>query len=164
MRLLLPIEDCVSTKCCHQRVVLTLLATVWQGLAWLFVARIGAGIAGATIPAAQAYIADVTTLAHRARGMAMIGAAFGLGFTFGPLLGAAAFLFSDDVGASPWPGYAAAGLSCVALLMAIFLLPESLRAGSHSVAGHRIFDLRAWRDAFQTPSVPALLVARTMTT
>jgi DHA1 family tetracycline resistance protein-like MFS transporter len=134
------------------------LATVWQSLAWLFVARIGAGIAGATIPAAQAYIADVTTLANRARGMAMIGAAFGMGFTFGPLLGAAALLFSDDLSASPWPGYAAAALSCVALLMAIFLLPESLRPGSHSV-GHRVLDLRAWRDAFQTPSVPALLAA-----
>src|SRR5205085_1547129 len=60
------------------------LATVWKSLAWLFVARIGAGIAGATIPAAQAYVADVTSLKNRAKGMALIGAAFGLGFTFGP--------------------------------------------------------------------------------
>jgi len=137
------------------------VATVWRSLPLLFVARIGAGIAGATIPAAQAYIADVTTLANRAKGMAMIGAAFGLGFTFGPLLGAAALGIGGDatanqVAASPGPGYAAAGLSAVALLMAIFLLPESLRPGSHA-AGHSFFDLRAWRDAFTTPSVPALL-------
>src|SRR4051812_48954087 len=103
------------------------IATGFQSMALLFVARICAGIAGATIPAAQAYIADVTTLQNRAKGMALIGAAFGLGFTFGPLLGAAALLFSTDadVGASPWPGYAAAMLSGVALLLAIFLLPES---------------------------------------
>jgi len=132
------------------------VATVLRSMALLFVARIGAGIAGATIPAAQAYIADVTTLHSRAKGMALIGAAFGLGFTFGPLLGAAALAFSHDVGTSPWPGYAAAVLSAIALLLAIFLLPESLRPGS-APAGHRIVDWRAWRDALDTPSVPALL-------
>lgn len=58
-------------------------------LPWLFICRIGAGIAGATIPTAQAYIADVTGPTERAKGMALIGAAFGIGFTFGPLLGAA---------------------------------------------------------------------------
>ncbi|MCY2967402.1 MAG: MFS transporter [Planctomycetota bacterium] len=58
-------------------------------LPWLFLCRIGAGIAGATIPTAQAYIADVTGPTQRAAGMALIGAAFGIGFTFGPLLGAA---------------------------------------------------------------------------
>jgi MFS transporter, DHA1 family, tetracycline resistance protein len=132
------------------------LATVWQSLPWLFAARIGAGIFGATIPAAQAYIADVTPLEGRARGMALIGAAFGMGFTFGPLLGAAALVFSNDVGTSPWPGYAAAGLSATAMVLAIVLLPESLRTGSHTV-GHPLMDLRAWSDAFRTPSVPALL-------
>lgn len=132
------------------------IATVQQSMTLLFIARIGAGIAGATIPAAQAYIADVTSLQNRAKGMAMIGAAFGLGFTFGPLLGAAALFFSDDVGTSPWPGYAAAALSGVALVLAIFLLPESLRPGMHA-PGHAFLDLRAWRDAFTTPSVPALL-------
>lgn len=58
-------------------------------LAWMFVARIGAGIAGATISTAQAVIADCTGVEGRGRGMALIGAAFGIGFTFGPLIGAA---------------------------------------------------------------------------
>lgn len=58
-------------------------------LVWLFVTRIGAGISGATIPTAQAYIADCTDEKSRGKGMALIGAAFGIGFTFGPLLGAA---------------------------------------------------------------------------
>ena len=58
-------------------------------LVWLFVTRIGAGISGATISTAQAYIADCTDERSRGKGMAMIGAAFGIGFTFGPLLGSA---------------------------------------------------------------------------
>ena len=56
----------------------------------LYVSRIGAGIFGATISTAQAYIADTTTPEKRAKGMALIGMAFGAGFTFGPLLGMAA--------------------------------------------------------------------------
>jgi len=136
------------------------LATVWQSLTWLFITRIGAGIAGATISTASAYIADVTTRQTRAKGMALIGAAFGLGFTFGPLIGAAALVFSrgaGDVGTSPWPGYAAAALSAAALLLAVFLLPESLRPG-HAEIHHDLFELRAWSDALSTASIPALLV------
>jgi MFS family permease len=63
-------------------------------LPWLFVTRIGAGIAGATISTSQAVIADCTGVENRGRGMALIGAAFGIGFTFGPLIGAACV--SDD--------------------------------------------------------------------
>lgn len=63
-------------------------------LPWLFVTRIGAGIAGATISTAQAVIADCTGAENRGRGMALIGAAFGIGFTFGPLIGFACV--SDD--------------------------------------------------------------------
>ncbi|MEO2016072.1 MAG: MFS transporter [Fuerstiella sp.] len=55
----------------------------------LFITRIAAGIAGATIPTAQAVIADSTDAKGRGKGMALIGAAFGIGFTFGPLIGAA---------------------------------------------------------------------------
>jgi len=66
-------------------------------LVWLFVTRIGAGISGATISTAQAYIADCTDEKSRGKGMALIGAAFGIGFTFGPLLGA---LFVSGTSAS----------------------------------------------------------------
>jgi MFS family permease len=131
-----------------------------KGLVWLFVARIGAGIAAGTIPTAQAYIADVTTVATRAKGMALIGAAFGLGFTFGPLIGWAALVFSQseaDVATSPWPGYAAAMLSGLACLLAVALLPESLRQGQ-APEHHSFFDWRGWSDALHTPSIPAILV------
>lgn len=58
-------------------------------LPWLFITRIAAGIAGATISTAQAVIADSTGPEGRGKGMALVGAAFGIGFTFGPLIGAA---------------------------------------------------------------------------
>ena len=58
-----------------------------DSLFWLFAARVGAGICGATISIAAAYIADVTKPEERAKGMALIGAGFGIGFTIGPVLG-----------------------------------------------------------------------------
>ncbi len=126
---------------------------------WLFVSRIGAGIACATIPVAQAYIADTTTLEKRARGMALIGAAFGAGFCLGPLLGWTALLFStpEGVAESPWPGFTAAMLSAIAFLLALAKLPESLPPGVKPVA-RRWFDSGAWQEAFATPSVAALLL------
>jgi MFS family permease len=133
------------------------LAAVLKSLPLLFVGRIGAGIAGATIATAQAYIADTTTLEKRSKGMALIGMAFGMGFTFGPLLG---FLAVPKAGseAGPWPGYAAAILSAIALALAAFRLPESLQRNSQP-ARHREFSLQAWRVALRVPSIPFILVA-----
>jgi MFS family permease len=65
-------------------------------LVLFFVARIGAGISGATISTAQAVIADSTPPERRKHGMALIGAAFGIGFTFGPLIGSASLFFSAE--------------------------------------------------------------------
>jgi MFS family permease len=132
------------------------VATVLKNIILLFVARIGAGICGATIPTAQAYIADTTTLEGRAKGMALIGAAFGLGFTFGPLFGYLA-VPSGHGDPGPGPGYAAAGLSAIALLLAIFKLPESLSPESQPAHRH-LLDLGALRAALATPSIGALLL------
>jgi MFS family permease len=135
-------------------------ATATKSLLWLFVSRVGAGLAGATISTAHAYIADTTTLQTRARGMALIGAAFGLGFTGGPLFGFLALL-SNPENPGPAPGYAAAGLSTLALLLAYFLLPESL-------VPHRTIERRKWLDlglltnTLATPSVGLLLVTSFM--
>jgi MFS family permease len=132
------------------------LAAQQQSLVLLFVSRIGAGIFGATITTARAYIADVTPPERRASGMAIIGAAFGLGFTFGPLFGLLA-LPEGDQAMSPWPGYAAAMLSAVALLLAIFRLPESLKPDSTS-GGRKIIDFQAWKQALAIPSIGLLLL------
>jgi MFS family permease len=122
------------------------------GLILLFVARLGAGIAGATISTAQAVIADVTTSEGRSRGMAMIGAAFGIGFTFGPLLGFAS-LFVPLKGA---PGFAAALFSLIALLLAIRLLPETRSHGAELRPRHWI-DWQGLQAALLIPSVGILI-------
>ena len=132
------------------------------GLTWLFITRIGAGIAGATISTAQAYIADTTKPEERAKGMALIGAAFGVGFTFGPLLGAA-FVSSEGKVPSAAPGYVAACLSGLALLSAIFVLPESLQPGSRSAVGHKLFDLASLRTAIRKPSIGLILFTMFLT-
>lgn len=133
-------------------------ATWAKDMTLLFVSRIGAGIAGATIATAQAYIADSTTMQGRTKGMALIGAAFGLGFTFGPLVGLLAIPTGQgDPG--PLPGLFAAGLSLLALLLAAFKLPESRQPSEASTRGHAWFQSAALRSALGVPSVAMLLVA-----
>jgi MFS family permease len=131
-------------------------ATAANSLLWMFISRIGAGISGATISTAQAYIADVTTPENRTKGMALIGAAFGLGFTFGPLLAAVALIPGENE-LSPWPGYLASLLSGSAFLFAFFKLPESRRESSGESA-HKLLDMRGLQAALSFPTVGALLL------
>ena len=100
-----------------------LVLAVAGSLPLIFLARIVGGVAGANIPTAQAYIADVTTPENRARGMGMVGAAFGLGFIFGPALGGVL----SHIGPSA-PMWSAAALCGANLIAAFFLLPESRHA------------------------------------
>ncbi len=132
-------------------------------LIWLFITRSGAGIAGATIPTAQAYIADSTDEKSRGKGMAIIGAAFGIGFTFGPLLGAW-FVSNDEGVPSPAPGYVAAALSALATLAAIVLLPESLKSDAASRPARKWFDAGAFSKAMSRPHVGLLLATIFLTT
>jgi MFS family permease len=123
-------------------------------LVLLFVARIGAGIAGATVSTAQAVIADCTTPERRSRGMALIGAAFGLGFTFGPALAAACQAIAPDF----WglPGYVAAGCSLLALVLGLAIMPETRRPGV-AVGRRHWLNLDGVRLAFRTPTVGTLI-------
>ena len=98
----------------------SVLFALAHSLAWLFASRLLAGIAGGNVATAQAVIADTTTPDQRARGMGMIGAAFGLGFIAGPALAGA--LVPLGMGA---PGWGAAAFSTVAWVMTIFFLPET---------------------------------------
>ncbi len=134
------------------------LATQWQSLTWLFIARIGAGIAGATISTAQAYIADTTSHANRTKGMALIGAAFALGFTIGPVVGASSLLIGTGAEASPWPGYFAAALSGCAFLLALRLLPES-KTEQSDTASRSLLDIQGLRVALSIPSIALLLLS-----
>ena len=88
-------------------IIANLLFGVVGALWALYLARSLAGAAGANISTAQAYIADVTTPAERARGMGMIGAALGMGFVLGPAIGGVAAHFGD----ARTPFLVAAGLA-----------------------------------------------------
>ena len=108
-------------------------------LVLVFVGRIISGITGGNISAAQAYIADVTTRENRAKGMALFGAAFGLGFVLGPAIGGITSKYGVHV-----PFFIAAVLSMIAALAVYFVLPESRRFDStlHPAAsGGRIAEL-----------------------
>ena len=91
----------------------------------VFVGRIIAGITGGNISTAQAYIADVTTPENRAKGMGLIGAAFGLGFVFGPAIGGILSRYGASV-----PFYFIAGLSLFNATMLYFVLPETVKPGA----------------------------------
>ncbi len=119
-----------------------------HSLAMLFAARIIDGISGGNIATAQAYVADVTTPETRAKGMGMIGAAFGLGFVFGPAIAGLTVRWGE------WaPGAAAAAMSALAFAAtAIYLRePERIRGS----AGER--GLPALGRALGNPSIAALL-------
>jgi DHA1 family tetracycline resistance protein-like MFS transporter len=98
-------------------------------LVWLFVARIIDGISGGNISTAQAYIADVTPPEERSKGMGLIGAAFGLGFIFGPAIGGALSHISPEA-----PFFFAAAMAAANATALYFLLPESLSAEHRSQA------------------------------
>ena len=121
-------------------------------VAILLVSRVLGGVMGATVPVAQAMIADSTAPERRARGMGMIGAAFGLGFVFGPAIGG---------GLSHWgyalPGYVAAGLTGANTVAAVFFLPESLPADERSrEAGAREALVERFRAARRLLALPSL--------
>ena len=118
-------------------------------LALLFVSRIVGGIAGANIPTAQAYIADVTTPENRARGMGMVGAAFGLGFIFGPAIGGVLSRISPET-----PMWFASALCFANFVAAWFLLPESRSADASTRSLGR---MEAFRHAFTKPTLLLLL-------
>jgi MFS family permease len=119
----------------------------------ILISRIGAGIAGATISTAQAVIADCTTPENRSRGMALIGAAFGIGFTFGPLLCFVSFFVESKAA----PGAAAAILSLIALILALRLLPETYKPGSEAARRHWFKFGILWH-AVRMPTIGALIV------
>jgi len=97
-------------------------STLWM----LFAARIFGGLMAGNIATAFAYIADITTPENRAKGMGMVGAAFGLGFIAGPAIGGI-LAGSDPLTADyQTPAFAAAGLSFIAMILTIVRLKESL--------------------------------------
>jgi DHA1 family tetracycline resistance protein-like MFS transporter len=99
---------------------------------WLFAGRLIAGMMGASITTATAYIADISSPEKRAQNFGMVGAAFGLGFIIGPVIGGILGEYGSRV-----PFFVAAGLTFINFLYGYFILPESL-----SKVNRRKFELK----------------------
>jgi multidrug resistance protein len=124
-----------------------------DSLIMLFIARSLTGIAAASIPVAMAYISDVTTEENRAKGMGLVGAAFGLGFIFGPAIGGILSQYGFPV-----PIYFASLLSIIASTMAYFLLPESFTPGEIKDSDKHKFNLNNLKKALGNPAIGILFI------
>jgi multidrug resistance protein len=120
----------------------------------LIISRIVGGIGGSSVSVAMAYIADITTKENRAHGMGLIGAAFGLGFVFGPLIGGLLAKYGYAV-----VGFGSAVFSFIAFLTTIFFLPESnVNIQKSKEAVRKILDISALKKVFTHPSVGVLII------
>src|SRR5271157_1057997 len=134
-----------------------LLLGIANALWILFAARIIDGLTGGNLSIAQAYIADVTDAKNRAKGLGLIGAAFGLGFIIGPVTGG--FL-------SQWgyavPAFAAAAMSLINLILIFAWLPESLNAEKRSALTEKkpAITIGALVTALKRPFSGSLLITR----
>lgn len=127
----------------------TSLALLWMGLAdsfaTLFAARILAGFFGGNLSTAYALMADLTPEEDRAKGMGLIGAAFGLGFIFGPAIGGVLSVYGYSA-----PMFLGAGLSVFNLILAFFILKEpSTTLQIREKNRTKRFDFLVIRETFQ---------------
>lgn len=119
----------------------------------LMISRIVAGVGGSSIAVAQAYIADVTTKETRSKGMGLIGAAFGLGFVFGPLIGG--FLSKSGYMVT---GLGSAAFSFIAFIVTLIFLPESnLIRDTKAVIGRKLINIDGMKHAFSNSSLAILI-------
>ena len=128
--------------------------TLWV----LFAARILDGITGGNLSVAQAYISDVTDAQNRAKGLGLIGAAFGIGFIIGPVTGGLLSQFGYNV-----PAFVAAGLALINLILIYAWLPESLTAEKRQQLGEQkkpAVTLGALVAALKRPFTGSLLITR----
>lgn len=129
-----------------------------RSLPWLFAARFLDGLTGGNITVAQAYIADSTGPADRAKSLGLVGAAFGLGFIFGPPAGGLLATAGLSV-----PAFAAAGVAALNLFAIAFALPESLGDGRRAELAARprtAFSLALLLEALRDPKIGVLLRVR----
>jgi DHA1 family tetracycline resistance protein-like MFS transporter len=126
----------------------------------LFASRVIDGLTGGNITVAQAYISDVTDNESRARGLGIIGSAFGLGFIIGPATGGLLSRWGYSV-----PAFAAAGFALLNLISIFFFLPESLTDENKQASLQQkqpALTLKAMLAALNRPKVGPLLLVRTV--
>ena len=151
----------------------TVIGFIMLGIAnslWmLFASRILDGLTGGNISVAQAYITDITDEKNRARGLGLIGAAFGLGFIIGPALGGVFSTIGTNLTFGPFnwtfalPAFIAAAVATINWIAVLIFLPESLteeRRADIARNPNTSFSLGNLREAFRRPQVGPLLQTR----
>lgn len=130
----------------------------FAGSLWmLFLARIIDGLSGANISTAQAVISDSTTEKTRTQGLGLVGAAFGLGFVIGPVIGFLSLAISHNN--YHVPAFVAAGFSLISILLTTFMLKETLTPEHRAtINSRREFSLKAFWEAMNKPLVGFLLI------
>ena len=158
-----PVLGSLSDK--HGRRPVLLLSIIGTGIGFivlgsatnvlmLFIGRILDGITGGNISTAQAYIADITTTENRAKGMGLIGAAFGLGFIFGPAIGGILSQWGIHV-----PFYFAAALCFANAALLYFTLPETVTADHPAkISAARGRSLRHVFESLKEPRLAFVLI------
>ncbi len=122
---------------------------------WLFIGRVIAGITGSSFTTAAAYIADISNAENRAKNFGMIGAAFGLGFIIGPLMGGVLSSFGERA-----PFYVAASLALLNWIYGYFVLPESLsKENRRAFNWKRANPVGSLTQLMKFPSVMPLIVS-----
>lgn len=128
-------------------------------IAWLFVGRIIAGIMGASFSTATAYIADISSPEKRAQNFGLIGAAFGLGFIIGPVIGGISSKWGTNV-----PFLIAAGLTLLNVIYGYFVLPESLSKDNRRVfEWKRANPISSLKNLRKYPVVSGLVISLVLT-
>lgn len=140
-----------------------------HALSVLFLSRLIAGVMGGNIATAQAYVADVTPHEDRAKGMGLIGAAFGIGFVAGPALASILIhpTFLDFFGITEGnkfavPGFFAAFLSFTSFLLVVFKLPETViqsEPRTEEITRMGIFSGAFWRSILQGKTLFPMFIA-----
>lgn len=128
-------------------------------IAWLFVGRIIAGIMGASFSTATAYIADISSPEKRAQNFGLIGAAFGLGFIIGPVIGGISSKWGTNV-----PFLIAAGLTLLNVIYGYFVLPESLsKDNRRAFEWKRANPISSLKNLRKHPVVSGLVISLVLT-
>lgn len=133
------------------------IAFIWAGFATdyetLLITRIFAGVFAANISTANAYMADISKPEDRAKSMGLIGAAFGIGFIFGPAIGGLLIPHGYE-----WPSFFSGGLGVFNLILASILLKEPLVKIEEREKNRRRFNLKVYRESYRNPNIMTPMV------
>jgi DHA1 family tetracycline resistance protein-like MFS transporter len=150
----------ILLSCLFGEIFAYLLFAQAKNIEMLFAARILSGFFGASISTASAYISDITPANERSKGMALVGAAFGLGFLFGPAIGGGLTIWAGHISNDPFfkssfSAYWVAGLCLVTFLFAFRYLKETLN--KDLIDQNKLSRFQALTKYFAMPTVGPLI-------